>query len=249
MIWNRWKEKDSEFKGWTAPSFAHLRYWQFLTNRVLTEISPCELLLDVGCGKGSFLGLATESQKCVTAIGIDPNTAHLRLIHGKSIYRVRAVGENLPLKDCIVDAVIVKSMLDHVRDPQQVLREMCRVATNDSQLYVFQGVVKNSRLPPSYTHMRKFTTTELHSLLEVARLKILRKKTFYSMRLKRILMLIPRIYDFLSRFLGHESNQLIIATKGSRVLPKSLDVGCGHSSGHTKRGDINMKGACEDGDL
>lgn len=213
MTWNQWKEKDSAYKSWqkTAHSFAHLRYWQFFINQIISKLSRCNLLLDVGCGKGGLLNLAIESEKCVNAIGIDPIIANLKSIHRESIYKIRAVGENLPLKNCVVDAVIVKSTLDHVRNPQQVLIEMCRVSTNNSQLYVFQGIVRNSEYP-SCTHLRNFTKAQLQHLLETAKLKIVRKKTFYSMRLRRIMMLTPRIYNFLGKFLGHESAVLIIAT-------------------------------------
>jgi len=227
MTWNAWKQKDSEFKGWTVPSLALARYWHFLANELVNKIAPCNLLLDVGCGTGSLLTLVGESRKCVTAIGIDPNLPHLKLIQDKSVHKIRAVGENLPLKDCRIDAIVVKATLDHARHAEEVLREIYRVGTSRSRIYILQGIVENSKLETSHTHVRDFTMAQLQHLLRITKLRILTEKTFFSMRLQRILMLIPIVYDFLSRFLGKPSVQIIVAIKRSN-MNKTLDIGRGH---------------------
>lgn len=219
-MWNRWKQKDSEFRTWTVPSFALSRYWLFLSIELLKKIRPCNLLLDVGCGKGSFLNLLNKSRKSAIMIGVEPILTHLKLIKRKNIHKIRAVGENLPLKDSIVDVVIVKATLDHVRDPQQVLTEISRVATKQSQLHILQGLVENS----SHTHVATFSARKLNILLKVTGWKIVRQKTFYSMRrFQRVLMLIPRFYAFLSRFFGVPTIQLINATKSSGTIGPKLE--------------------------
>lgn len=205
-MWEYWKQKNIEFQRWIAPSFALKYYWRFLSNQLLNRIQFSYVLLDVGCGYGLFTGILETSGKCMCAISVDPNIDHLK--SSQATHKIGAVGEYLPLKNGVVDGVILKSVLDHVADPQKVLVEASRVASN---VYILQGITQDTK--PTDTHTVTFTAKKLQLLLRIAGWKMLRNKTFYSMRFKQVLMLIPWLYNFLGLFFGYPSSQLIHAHK------------------------------------
>lgn len=91
-------------------------------------------ILDVGCGGGTF-GQYLESQHLY--IGIDPllvpgETQKFRIVQG--------VAERLPFKDRGFRYAIVMATLDHVREPEVVLREVHRVLDSNGYLCLLQTV-------------------------------------------------------------------------------------------------------------
>jgi SAM-dependent methyltransferase len=88
-------------------------------------------VLDVGAGTGRVLDLLRRRLPHVFAVGIEP-VAELRAIgHGKGISPDRLIdgtGERLPASAGEFDVVCEFGMLHHVPRPNDVVREMLRVA-------------------------------------------------------------------------------------------------------------------------
>ncbi len=92
-------------------------------------------VLDVGSGMGGFLVAAIRNG--VRAIGVEPSADYCRITqlrgmrYGIAPSVVRGVGENIPCPDGSFDVVLAQDILEHVRDPEQTLREIGRVLAPD----------------------------------------------------------------------------------------------------------------------
>jgi SAM-dependent methyltransferase len=96
-----------------------------------------QTLLDVGCGLGHWSRLlASAMSRTVSVAGVDRDPQFVAQARQKAIadgrddrfsYQV-AEAEALPFPDDSFDVVTCQTVLMHVRDPMQVVREMARVA-------------------------------------------------------------------------------------------------------------------------
>ncbi len=86
--------------------------------------------LEVGVGSGRF-----AAELGVDA-GIDPAHQPLLLARGRGILVARGVGEQLPIRDSSVGAVLLVVTLCFVQDPAAVLREVRRVLSADGGVVI-----------------------------------------------------------------------------------------------------------------
>jgi ubiquinone/menaquinone biosynthesis C-methylase UbiE len=110
--------------------------WKWLKQ----EIPKNSKFLDVGCGSGYAMQMASEDLNC-DCIGVDPDPgAHGVGRYIKSLIKVDSIlkgfAENLPLESNTFDVVFSSHVLEHVNDEQQSLREMKRVLKNDGILII-----------------------------------------------------------------------------------------------------------------
>lgn len=88
-------------------------------------------LLDVGCGFGEFLVEAGRAGARVVGIDISADAVAIARdslrVHGIRGRVVCAAGEALPFPDASFDVVVSNYVLEHVRSPERVLREIVRV--------------------------------------------------------------------------------------------------------------------------
>jgi SAM-dependent methyltransferase len=92
-------------------------------------------VLDVGAGRGELLRTAIE--RGWTAVGVEPSASfadHAERHSGASIYRC-------PLDECgfadeSFDAVFLTAVLEHLYDPNAVVREIARILRRGGALYV-----------------------------------------------------------------------------------------------------------------
>ena len=103
-------------------------------------------VLDLGCGGGLSAEALARRGACV--IGVDPSTASLAAARshaqatGLSIHYQAGVGEALPLATQAVDRVVCVEVLEHVDDPQDLLREVRRVLRPHG-LFFFSTINRN----------------------------------------------------------------------------------------------------------
>ena len=94
----------------------------------LTQARPGALWIDLGCGRGEIARhLAARG---VRVIGVDPSCAALEIATGRCVERpgnrgttepasgepcfVRAFGEHLPIRDDVVDGIVLSDVVEHL---------------------------------------------------------------------------------------------------------------------------------------
>jgi len=140
-------------------------YWNLnyeaIVKKAVDVTSRDDLVLDVGCGTGSFLiALSKEGRRCW---GLDPlRDVSLRPAKeqaGKekmSVFLCQGVGEFLPFESAVFDVVLCLSTLQHVGNQRMTLHEIRRVLKSAGLLLISIPTIKNistffrERKIPSY---------------------------------------------------------------------------------------------------
>ncbi len=90
-------------------------------------------ILDVGTGTGRAVRFLSQENPEVTVIGLDPVSELLDVAVSRGVERSALVlgsGDALPFADRSFDVVCALGVLHHVRQPDDVVREMRRVSRN-----------------------------------------------------------------------------------------------------------------------
>ncbi|HEX5896450.1 MAG TPA: class I SAM-dependent methyltransferase [Thermoleophilaceae bacterium] len=131
-------------------------YWRDVTR----HFPPNARLLDVGCG-GAWLG---DHFNDYTGIDVSPEAVEAARSHGHQALLVNG-DEPLPFEEASFDGVVLKDVLEHVKEPVALVREVRRVlrpggrvfaSSPDAQRWVWDD----------YTHRRPFTRKSFRKLFE-----------------------------------------------------------------------------------
>lgn len=95
-------------------------------------------VLDVGCGRGPASDLLAKMSRDVIAVDVSMNFLKEadRFCENSEISFVRNNAENLAFKDEWFDVVICFGVLEHVRNPESVLREFARVVKRGGYIFI-----------------------------------------------------------------------------------------------------------------
>lgn len=110
-------------------AFRHLL--QFIKN----HLGPGGTLLDVGCAGGQFVHMAREQGFAAT--GLDPSPG--ALAYASEHYGLKLIlgeAEHMPVPDHTYDVVTLLHVLEHFRNPLDVLREIRRILKPGGTLFV-----------------------------------------------------------------------------------------------------------------
>jgi SAM-dependent methyltransferase len=125
---------------------------------VTRHFAPDTRILDVGCGSGWLADHFDD----YTGVDGSPNAVRAAAEKGRNV-TLADVDHPLPFDDDAFDGAILKDLLEHVRDPVAVVREVARVlrsgglvfaSSPDAQRWVWDD----------YTHRRPFTRKALRLL-------------------------------------------------------------------------------------
>ena len=123
------------------------RFYQILKRAILGEILCHGLVLDVGCGEGSF----PKKEKIV---GLDVDKQRLK----RCSYEFKVLGDAclLPFKEEIFDATIEMGCLPYIEDWRSALREMLRVGR---RAYLVEPIRRHRR--PNWFSLSKLLSLGL----------------------------------------------------------------------------------------
>jgi SAM-dependent methyltransferase len=112
---------------WLTPGLqnSHAAYARLLE----AEVTRAQAWLDLGCGHyfvPDWLTVRMGASAPRTIVGVDLDAEALRKHQGLS-HKLVANGETLPFRDASFDLVTMNMVLEHVREPQLLIREVTRV--------------------------------------------------------------------------------------------------------------------------
>jgi len=128
-------------------------------------------ILDIGCATGEYCQKLTElGFKC---IGIDINEKYIQKANENGVEAYLMEGTNLNFPDKSFETILLFEVLEHVNNPESVLKEAKRVAKKNILITVpnCTDFSKLTRYSLTYDHMLEedhvnfFTKTDLERLL------------------------------------------------------------------------------------
>jgi len=150
------------------------------------SITPGMRVVDIGCGNGAYIGFCARMGADV--VFIDRKEDSIRALEGRmsKLSGATSMGivsecDPIPLPDDYADVVICTEVLEHVRDPEALTREITRIGKQSS---IFVLTVPESRgeylikdvAHPSYfeepNHIRIFTSDDFENLVKRCGLEV-----------------------------------------------------------------------------
>ena len=133
---------------------------------IKTEFSDCDLILDVGCGAGIFIGACKRFGKFVVGVDVDPGQLSHAVNYSKGYSKgllVLADASYLPFKDSSVDGVFFSHVIEHLENPFPILEEIRRVLKKGGVLVVITPTEHKHFYTPG--HVRAYTKKTLSETL------------------------------------------------------------------------------------
>ena len=175
---------------WRAPEVAALAQVAF----------PPGIGLDLGCGDGRLTRVLAEKVGGLQLVGLDSDPLETALAQREGLYdRVHtAHGDHIPEPDAAFDFVLSVSVMEHIPNLRDVLREVCRILRPGGRLIAsvpgagFHACLRGPLLPgfsrETYlrnvdrrvAHLRYWTTAEWREALTTAGMTLIEARPILS---------------------------------------------------------------------
>lgn len=169
--------EQDKFEKWLDDNVNYPRFRAYLKG--------CKKILDIGCGHGKIL-------RGNNVYGIDVSISALKI--AKSRQNVALADTcHIPFKNGVFDGVLMSHVLEHVENPENVLKEVCRVLKQNAKLVIAvpndNGIswkikrffkrgkddVRNFDYGFGMKHLQFFNFTSLCNLVQKVGFKIIKK--------------------------------------------------------------------------
>ncbi len=131
------EEMQNKFDNRYAFKHFHQRQSEFILS-VLDGMN-IECLLEIGCGIGDFLSVATSKFKSVYGIDPSPKSIEIAKFLAPNADTRTGTGENLPYDSDFADVIVMKGVVHHLKDPTDVFKEACRCLKTGGALLILEG--------------------------------------------------------------------------------------------------------------
>lgn len=136
-----------------------------LAELYLRRLGDVKLILNLGCGTGSFARYTDQEE--VTVVGIDKDE---RALDEAAKYSEAILDDlevaGLPFKNGSFDGIVAKDILEHLERPERLVAEMHRVLCPGGTAVVSVPMPKPSVVWDDYTHVRGFTEDALRTMFK-----------------------------------------------------------------------------------
>lgn len=124
------------------------------------ELSNCEKVLDLACGVGSF---GKYKPTRTEVYGIDIDAGAVKEAKKFETARVYDLAKKLPYKNSFFDGVLAKDILEHLIEPEKLVKECKRVLKNNG-IILATVPCPGKKFYDDYTHKRAFTERAIKEL-------------------------------------------------------------------------------------
>jgi SAM-dependent methyltransferase len=172
-------------------------------------------LLELGCGRGDFL---FEFEKYgLECRGLDRDNSSIKNECGLEVKRCDVANEVFPYDDESFDIVYHKSLIEHLYDPEHLMKETIRVLKPGGKLIMLtpDWHTQWKNFFEDFTHSRPYDVMAITDLLKIHGLNKIYVKKFYQLP---IIWKFP-VIKFLSKII-----QLFINVYGGRWLTQKTKV-------------------------
>ena len=139
------------------------------------------MLLDVGCGRGDFLkgfkGLGLDAR------GIDCEKSHSRISRDIDVKYSDIEKSPFPFDDEMFDVVFSKSVIEHLFDPENFMKECRRVLKPCGRIIIMtpDWISQMKIFFDDYTHRQPYTVTGIGDILRIFGFKKTTAEIFYQL--------------------------------------------------------------------
>ena len=153
-----------------------------LLKKILTNFKG--RVIDFGCGQGQMKQYLPEKEKYT---GID-------LFKGKNVDLVCDI-KKVPIKDNSFDAAICNAVLEHVENPEVIIKEIIRVTKPGAKIFISIPFLQHYHPDPE--DFRRYTAKGLEKICQDHNLKVVNTYTICgTMIVKEFLLYSSLVYIF-----------------------------------------------------
>jgi 2-polyprenyl-3-methyl-5-hydroxy-6-metoxy-1,4-benzoquinol methylase len=161
-----WIECDRRYLNWKRYNPALDARYQITIDAILS-LRMRDSLLDIGCGDGLLMARIAPFMQRV--VGVDSEQLAIRLAREKlqgfpNWELIFASSYDLPLGDSSIDVVVSADVIEHLKDPELHLREICRVVKPAGALVLTTPKWRQDR-QWDIRHEKEYRADELRALL------------------------------------------------------------------------------------
>ena len=165
-------------------------------------------ILDIGCGCNSILFRFINKTRRKPAVHcLDPYRYNMKMLFERvkkyyprksyNLFSLIGMGESLPFRSKVFDAVILKSSYNHLLDLQKTFKDVRRILNSNGKIYIFEEYFRNREVF-SLKDKNKIGIDELMEL-------IINQTEFRNHNLKKALSEVERDFHILDKF-EHKEN-------------------------------------------
>jgi methionine biosynthesis protein MetW len=124
------------------------------SKKTVLDLINDDSILDIGCGDGLLLKEISRKNPAAKLTGLDISPRAIEIARSRGLEcRLFDITQRLPFDDNSFDAVLLLDILEHLFEPEEVLKEACRVTRKHIYISVPNFISLPARLQMLFGHV------------------------------------------------------------------------------------------------